>query len=88
MTQTIVGINTWVAHRDTRVFGQDANSFNPDRWLTAESERLSMMNRYYMPVRLPRLKRLIISLTKDHFSSDSAHETVSADTSQCLRCQS
>ncbi|KAM0081256.1 hypothetical protein ACKRZS_006586 [Fusarium odoratissimum] len=46
---TIVGINTWVAHRDTRVFGQDANSFNPDRWLTAESERISMMNRYYMP---------------------------------------
>ncbi|KAF5004052.1 hypothetical protein FDECE_9427 [Fusarium decemcellulare] len=46
---TVVGINTWVAHRDTRVFGDDAETFNPDRWFVEDSERLSMMNRYYMP---------------------------------------
>ncbi|KAH6951445.1 cytochrome P450 [Fusarium avenaceum] len=46
---TIVGINSWVAHRNTRVFGEDANVFNPDRWLVEDSERISIMNRYYMP---------------------------------------
>ncbi|KAM5353625.1 hypothetical protein ACJ41O_000275 [Fusarium nematophilum] len=46
---TIVGINTWVAHRDTRVFGEDAEIFNPERWLVDDAERISMMNRYYMP---------------------------------------
>lgn len=50
MSQTIVGINTWVAHRDHRVFGDDAETFNPDRWLVDDSARLSMMNRHYMPV--------------------------------------
>ncbi|KAJ4005613.1 hypothetical protein NW752_002448 [Fusarium irregulare] len=46
---TIVGINCWVAHRNTDVFGQDAAVFNPDRWLTTDTDRLSAMNRYYMP---------------------------------------
>ncbi|KAM0428145.1 hypothetical protein ACHAPT_007045 [Fusarium lateritium] len=46
---TTVGINTWVAHRDHRVFGDDAETFNPDRWLIDDSAKLSMMNRYYMP---------------------------------------
>ncbi|KAI8666719.1 hypothetical protein NCS57_00898100 [Fusarium keratoplasticum] len=46
---TTVGINTWVAHRDHRVFGDDAETFNPDRWLVDDVARLSMMNRYYMP---------------------------------------
>ncbi|KAF4997961.1 hypothetical protein FGRMN_3481 [Fusarium graminum] len=46
---TIVGINCWVANRDTRVFGEDADTFNPDRWLVDDGERLSRMNRYYMP---------------------------------------
>ncbi|KAM0216495.1 hypothetical protein ACHAQD_007726 [Fusarium lateritium] len=46
---TIVGINCWVAHRDTRVFGDNADSFNPDRWLVEDSDRISLMNRYYMP---------------------------------------
>lgn len=52
MIQTTVGINTWVAHRDHRVFGDDAETFNPDRWLVDDAARLSMMNRYYMPVRV------------------------------------
>lgn len=31
--QTIVGVNPWVVHRDTQVFGEDAEAFRPDRWL-------------------------------------------------------
>ncbi|TVY35130.1 Cytochrome P450 monooxygenase [Lachnellula subtilissima] len=30
---TIVGINPWVIHQDKDVYGEDAASFNPDRWL-------------------------------------------------------
>jgi cytochrome P450 len=30
---TIVGMNGWVIHQDKQIFGQDAASFNPDRWL-------------------------------------------------------
>ncbi|KAM0328843.1 hypothetical protein ACHAQA_005259 [Verticillium albo-atrum] len=42
---TLVGINPWVYHRNTSVFGADALAFNPDRWLTADTDRLSTMNR-------------------------------------------
>ena len=35
---TIVGMNPFVIHRNKTVFGQDAASFNPDRWLRAEDE--------------------------------------------------
>ncbi|KAH8808618.1 cytochrome P450 [Xylogone sp. PMI_703] len=30
---TIVGMNPWVVHQNKKVFGEDAESFNPDRWL-------------------------------------------------------
>ncbi|OLN95513.1 Pisatin demethylase 18 [Colletotrichum chlorophyti] len=46
---TIVGINAWVAHCNRRVFGEDADEFNPDRWLVEEKDKLSLMNGYYMP---------------------------------------
>lgn len=50
---TIVGINTWVAHRDRSIFGQDADSFSPERWLQDDDERVALMNRFWMPVSLP-----------------------------------
>ncbi|KAF4969235.1 hypothetical protein FSARC_3488 [Fusarium sarcochroum] len=46
---TKVGINSWVAHRNTRVFGDDAEQFNPERWLVDDSNRLSLMNHYFIP---------------------------------------
>ncbi|EXK46257.1 hypothetical protein FOMG_04463 [Fusarium oxysporum f. sp. melonis 26406] len=30
---TVVGINAWVAHANTKVFGHDAHVFRPERWL-------------------------------------------------------
>ncbi|EQB54280.1 hypothetical protein CGLO_05904 [Colletotrichum gloeosporioides Cg-14] len=30
---SVVGTNGWVQHRNTALFGEDADSFNPDRWL-------------------------------------------------------
>ena len=35
--QTTVGVNPWVVHRDTNIFGEDVESFRPDRWLKNDS---------------------------------------------------
>ncbi|KAK0352569.1 hypothetical protein LTR02_017324 [Friedmanniomyces endolithicus] len=36
---TIVGVNAWVLHYDTAVFGVDAAEFRPERWLEVDKER-------------------------------------------------
>ncbi|TLD11693.1 hypothetical protein PspLS_11758 [Pyricularia sp. CBS 133598] len=46
---SIVGINTWVAHRDKTIFGDDADSFRPERWIEGDPARIAEMNRYWMP---------------------------------------
>lgn len=48
--QTVVGINSWVAHYNTNIFGEDAALFRPDRWLKSHSspEKLSSMEKYFM----------------------------------------
>ncbi|KIV88039.1 hypothetical protein PV10_08969 [Exophiala mesophila] len=41
---TIVGINPWVHHRHTtRTFGHDADTWNPNRWLTNEEKSTKKM---------------------------------------------
>ncbi|CAD0108927.1 unnamed protein product [Aureobasidium uvarum] len=35
---TVVGISSLAQNRDTAIFGQDATTFNPDRWLGDESQ--------------------------------------------------
>ncbi|KAL6154177.1 hypothetical protein ACJQWK_01907 [Exserohilum turcicum] len=42
---TEVGVNPWVAHYNTDIFGPDAAKFVPERWLTDDAEKLSSMNR-------------------------------------------
>ncbi|KAF2622216.1 cytochrome P450 [Macroventuria anomochaeta] len=39
-----VGINPFVVHRDTGLFGEDAGIFRPERWLEADKEQLRRMN--------------------------------------------
>ncbi|KAL2104613.1 hypothetical protein VUR80DRAFT_10112 [Thermomyces stellatus] len=46
---TIVGINSWVEHRNPAIFGPDADEFRPERWLSDDAEKLSYMNRHWMP---------------------------------------
>ncbi|KAH6670072.1 cytochrome P450 [Halenospora varia] len=35
---TTVGINSWVAHHNTSIFGPDANTWRPERWLEIEEQ--------------------------------------------------
>lgn len=51
--KTIVAINPWVEHRNTALFGADAEAFRPERWLTQDAEQLAVMNRHWMPVSSP-----------------------------------
>ena len=42
---TIVGANSWVIHRDRGVFGDDVDTFRPERWLIDDAEKVKTMNR-------------------------------------------
>lgn len=45
---TVVGMNPWVAARDKAVYGDDAYTFRPERWLEASDERLKAMDRNFL----------------------------------------
>ena len=49
---TVVGVSALAIHLDTSIFGEDAATFRPERWLDAEKESLTLMQRYWMPFRL------------------------------------
>jgi hypothetical protein len=42
---TEVAVNGWVLHRETNVWGSDAEIFRPERWLGVDKERLREMDR-------------------------------------------
>lgn len=44
---SVVGVNSWVAHRNRQIFGADADRFVPERWLES-GERSGRMERYFM----------------------------------------
>jgi len=43
---TEIGCNAWTVHRDSNVFGENPDSFRPERWLDVDTERLKDMERY------------------------------------------
>ncbi|KAI1299421.1 cytochrome P450, partial [Xylaria venustula] len=46
---TIVGVNCYVEHRIKSIWGEDADDFRPERWLTPDKDKLSLMNRHWIP---------------------------------------
>ena len=47
---TIVGVNAAVIHRERDRFGQDADTFRPERWLHSSEERIKLMDRHNLAV--------------------------------------
>ncbi|KAK3100869.1 hypothetical protein LTR53_018877, partial [Teratosphaeriaceae sp. CCFEE 6253] len=45
---TIVGINPWVLHRDQRIFGPDAEHWQPGRWLSGDAEKVKYMDHHLL----------------------------------------
>lgn len=45
---TEVGINPWVIHRNTSIFGPDAAQFRPERWLTPDLEERTNLERHFL----------------------------------------
>ena len=58
---TRVALNGWVLHRDTDVFGKDAEAYRPERWLEGDTEsdkgkeKLRNMDRHMYQVSQPRI---------------------------------
>jgi cytochrome P450 len=64
-----VGVNSWVAHYDKTVFGEDARDFRPERWLEAKEEggeRLKNMEPNFIPVRCDPMPHAYVGSTKQH----------------------
>lgn len=45
---TIVGINPWILHRDPRIFGDDAEKWNPRRWLSDDEDQVKYMDSHIL----------------------------------------
>ncbi|KAJ9606466.1 Cytochrome p-450 [Cladophialophora chaetospira] len=45
---TIVGMHAWVIHRNQTIFGQDAEDFRPERWLSGDATKVKAMDQHLM----------------------------------------
>ncbi|KAF3047879.1 hypothetical protein E8E11_008115 [Didymella keratinophila] len=45
---TEVGVNAWVIHNNTSIFGPDAHVFRPERWLTSNKEERAVLDRNFL----------------------------------------
>ncbi len=50
---TIVGVMAPVMNQNTDIFGPDAETFRPERWLEADAEHLKVMDRNFTSVSHP-----------------------------------
>lgn len=84
--QAVVGVNTWVAHRNTEIFGSDAEHYRPERWLEADKDQLSRMEEYYLPVCFYFARwRFKSNQSLPLYSSGTAHVLALAKTSAFSR---
>ncbi|KAI9821936.1 MAG: hypothetical protein M1827_002518 [Pycnora praestabilis] len=55
---TTIGVNPWVVHRDTTVFGDGIEAFRPDRWLNDDEDDGGNMERFFFVFRSGARMRL------------------------------
>ncbi|PQE32402.1 cytochrome P450 protein [Rutstroemia sp. NJR-2017a WRK4] len=48
LTQDSVSVHCWVENRNELIF-EDPDEFRPERWLTTDTEKLTLMNRHSIP---------------------------------------
>lgn len=46
---TNIGTNSWVAHYNPSVWGDDVREFRPERWLESDEQQLQRMEAHYLP---------------------------------------
>ena len=51
---TNVAVNPAVIHHDKPIYGKDAASFRPERWTESSAERVKIMDRHLLTVRVFR----------------------------------
>jgi cytochrome P450 len=51
---TVIGVNCWVVNRDKSIFGQDADSFRPERWIDSDPADITKMRTNMFTVRIPK----------------------------------
>lgn len=61
-SQTIIGANPWVIHRQKEIFGADCDLFRPERWLEGDRSQMGMQVYSTMYTRLTHLQTAISSL--------------------------
>lgn len=50
---TVIGVNCWVVNRDKAIFGPDAHSFRPERWIESDPKVLTKMRTNMFTVSYP-----------------------------------
>jgi hypothetical protein len=90
---TVVGMNPWVAARDKEIYGADADTFRPERWIQADEKALKLMDRNWLAVSMTIF--VADDCTQSQLLTDSVwrslgleQERVLGRTSLSWRCQS
>lgn len=47
---TVVDMNPWVMHRNAAIFGNDVETFCPERWIDKDPEQMKEMHRNLVAV--------------------------------------
>jgi cytochrome P450 len=47
---TVIDVNAWVLHRNSAIFGHDADTFRPERWIDSRAKKIKEMKRSLIAV--------------------------------------